>query len=277
MRKLLYVFLTFSFFLFSCGKVKKELNPGTCSDGIKNKDETGVDCGGKFCDLCPTCTDYKKNQDETDVDCGGVCGPCPTCNDGVQNQKEEGIDCGGPCKECATCQDGIKNQDETGIDCGGTCEPCFTNACNTELGYGENGYLPTGKSSLFASAESFDPDDINDSDFKVTVNADFPLYSGCNGYIVTLYKGDFLKLATNETEVFTTVDYSSNTFGASGQCMVEVFMPMGYLVVKPLQKVYVTRISYSSFNLKFCKLINYPSATYNLNTNFSGNINFTIN
>lgn len=69
----------------------------SCSDGLKNQDEVGVDCGGKCggywydgsCHSAPkttttetntstvkkaTCTDDIKNQDETNVDCGGVCG-----------------------------------------------------------------------------------------------------------------------------------------------------------------------------------------------------------
>ncbi|MGB4849725.1 MAG: GEVED domain-containing protein [Saprospiraceae bacterium] len=48
----------------------------------------------------PTCTDGIQNQGETGVDCGGPCTPCPTCNDGIQNQGETGIDCGGPCSPC---------------------------------------------------------------------------------------------------------------------------------------------------------------------------------
>lgn len=104
----------------------------TCSDGIMNQGETGIDCGGP-CQPCPpgpTCSDGIKNQGETGIDCGGPCQPCPpgaTCSDGIQNQGETGIDCGGPCQPCptsATCSDGIQNQGETGIDCGGPCQPC---------------------------------------------------------------------------------------------------------------------------------------------------------
>ncbi len=50
----------------------------SCTDGIQNGDETGVDCGGS-CDPCvvtPTCTDGIQNGDETGVDCGGSCDPC---------------------------------------------------------------------------------------------------------------------------------------------------------------------------------------------------------
>jgi len=50
----------------------------SCSDGIQNGNETGVDCGGPDC------------------------APCFTCNDGIQNGNETGVDCGGP--DCAPCQ-----------------------------------------------------------------------------------------------------------------------------------------------------------------------------
>lgn len=51
-------------------------SPGTCSDGIQNQNETGVDCGG-VCTPCH-CSDGIQNNGETGVDCGSVCGvPCP--------------------------------------------------------------------------------------------------------------------------------------------------------------------------------------------------------
>lgn len=56
----------------------------TCTDGVQNGDETGVDCGGPDCDPCevpPTCDDGIQNGDETGVDCGGSsCAPCQTGN-----------------------------------------------------------------------------------------------------------------------------------------------------------------------------------------------------
>lgn len=97
----------------------------TCSDGIMNGDEEGIDCGGS-CPRCGNCTDGIMNGDEDGVDCGGrVCEPCHDCSNGIQDWGEEDVDCGGPfCEPCATCTDGIKNQGETGIDCGGPCGPC---------------------------------------------------------------------------------------------------------------------------------------------------------
>jgi len=83
-----------------------------------------VACGDDSMDPEPTCTDGVRNGDETGIDCGGDCDPCPTCMDGIQNQDETGVDCGGICDPCPTCDDGVQNGDETGVDCGGSCDPC---------------------------------------------------------------------------------------------------------------------------------------------------------
>ena len=149
-----------------------------CTDGVKDGNETGVDCGGVMCDslgdTCPiggACT--------VDADCGTGNG-CDTttkvcvanqCSDGMKDGNETGIDCGGatcdalgktcgPGKGCATnsdctspegcdvttnqcdptqCHDGVKDGSETAVDCGGaTCDAlgatcavsvaCVTNA-----------------------------------------------------------------------------------------------------------------------------------------------------
>ncbi|PHJ24936.1 sushi domain (scr repeat) domain-containing protein [Cystoisospora suis] len=52
----------------------------------------------------PSCSDGIMNGDETGVDCGGMhCSPCTYCEDGVQNNGETGVDCGGPCPACVSC------------------------------------------------------------------------------------------------------------------------------------------------------------------------------
>ena len=85
----------------------------TCFDGINNRDEEDIDCGGSYCNPCETaasCEDGIRNQGETAIDCGGPCEPCkiePTCADGIRNQGEEGIDCGGPCGKCPETGIGI--------------------------------------------------------------------------------------------------------------------------------------------------------------------------
>ncbi|TXF89450.1 hypothetical protein FUA23_10820 [Neolewinella aurantiaca] len=72
----------------------------TCSDGIQNGNETGVDCGGPDCAACPTAT----------------------CSDGIQNGNETGVDCGGP--DCAPC---------VAAECGAGSSQfnlCIEDACN---------------------------------------------------------------------------------------------------------------------------------------------------
>lgn len=212
---------------------------GTCVDGVKNQDETDVDCGGATCPKCaetkackrnedcatdacdmgsmscvmpmanPTCSDNIKNQDETDADCGGAtCGKCEkdkqcaansdcvtdycdmittkctdppvmeTCSDNIKNQDETDVDCGGAtCNKCLedkacaagtdcqsnncdigktdkcvamntpTCADGVKNQDETDVDCGGACPACnLGQTCdkNSDCANGVCDFVSTG-------------------------------------------------------------------------------------------------------------------------------------
>jgi hypothetical protein len=137
----------------SCKAGKCAIPPApTCVDGVKNQQETDVDCAGecapcgdgKICvsnndcgsGLCtagtcaptgkPTCVDGKKNQDETDVDCGG--GTCPKC--GYAKACMTPSDClDNVCtmNACAapSCTDGTKNSNETDVDCGGPdCTAC---------------------------------------------------------------------------------------------------------------------------------------------------------
>jgi hypothetical protein len=127
----------------------KQCQPPAPDDGVKNGDETDVDCGGakapkcvdgKACtarndcvnDVCSggkcqpaICTDMAKNGTETDVDCGGA--SCPRCADlkgcKVADDCKSGVckDAGGGVLECAvpTSTDGVKNGTESDTDCGG--------------------------------------------------------------------------------------------------------------------------------------------------------------
>ena len=60
--------------------VSSQQTQSSCTNGILDGDETGIDCGGS----CPQCQVQA----------------APTCSDGLQNQNETGIDCGGPCQPC---------------------------------------------------------------------------------------------------------------------------------------------------------------------------------
>ncbi|MFC2162322.1 hypothetical protein ACFLRF_01455 [Candidatus Altiarchaeota archaeon] len=56
--------------------------------------------GQDICQPKPTCTDNIKNREETGIDCGGTCKPCPTCENQVRDGNEEDVDCGGDCRPC---------------------------------------------------------------------------------------------------------------------------------------------------------------------------------
>lgn len=82
-------------------------------------------CANGMCQF-PSCTDGVKNDGETGLDCGPAkCGACPTgegCE--VPEHCQSGVCKVGICQE-PSCTDATLNGDETGIDCGGTnCKAC---------------------------------------------------------------------------------------------------------------------------------------------------------
>ncbi|MCA9585386.1 MAG: SUMF1/EgtB/PvdO family nonheme iron enzyme [Myxococcales bacterium] len=122
----------------------------TNKDGIKNGQESDVDCGGP---AGPGCASGKQCRDASDclsgMCNGGVCGGS-SGKDGVKNGMETDVDCGGPapdvdrcgdgkgCLDGKDCQskvceagkckaasptDGVQNGDETDVDCGGAKAP----------------------------------------------------------------------------------------------------------------------------------------------------------
>ncbi|CAF3872679.1 unnamed protein product, partial [Adineta steineri] len=151
----------------NCHKWWKTCQVPSCSDGNKNLDETGIDCGGSTCEMrcgigsscsqnsdcansnchytqktcqAPSCPDGNKNDGESDVDCGGsscniLCNIGQTCN--INSDCQNG-NCHQLLKICAvpSCSDGNTNQDESAIDCGGNIctarcglnQPCLINS-----------------------------------------------------------------------------------------------------------------------------------------------------
>jgi hypothetical protein len=139
--------------------------PATCTDKVKNGDETDVDCGG----ACAACADGKVCSvpaDCTSKNCQGQKCAAPACDDGILNGNETDVDCGGSCKPCGptlkcgvdadcvgkqcdanaktctpNCADGVKNNAETDADCGGgTCGKCAdTKLCSQATDCSSNG------------------------------------------------------------------------------------------------------------------------------------------
>ncbi|MBI5536810.1 MAG: hypothetical protein HY898_29080 [Deltaproteobacteria bacterium] len=129
---------------------EEEAAAPSCTDLLKNGNETDTDCGGDTCPKCAdtlkcavasdcqsavcqagscqaaSCADQIKNASETDIDCGG--NVCPKCADLmvclVAGDCVSGVCQAGKCSP-AECVDGVKNGAETDIDCGGgACPPC---------------------------------------------------------------------------------------------------------------------------------------------------------
>ncbi len=167
----------------------------SCTDTVKNQDETDVDCGGicpqcmngdgcmdntdcvsGFCQMSDStcrpsgCADSLMNQDETDVDCGGVCGA--TCE--VDEMCLLDGDCLADfCRptdttcQVPTCTDTFQNQDESDVDCGGACGATCTvdETCNLDADC-ESGFChPTDSSCQVPTCtDTFQNQDETDVD-----------------------------------------------------------------------------------------------------------------
>lgn len=81
--------------------------PPMCPDGVRNGQETDVDCGGPACR--ETCGDGQGCASGTDCEStvctDGICRPA-CVDDGVRNGAETGVDCGGPCRRCGCAAGG---------------------------------------------------------------------------------------------------------------------------------------------------------------------------
>jgi hypothetical protein len=122
----------------------------TCTDKVRNGNETGIDCGGGDCPVCANGLGCVDDVDCADHRCVALVCVAPRCTDGLLNGAESSLDCGGaecsPCaagKDCTlgtdcmsgicvdktctayACNDGARNGQESDIDCGGSnCDGC---------------------------------------------------------------------------------------------------------------------------------------------------------
>ena len=105
---------------------------GSCVQcGAENLCKVNDDCQSGVCEevglekrcAIPTCADGVRNQDETQIDCGGGCGLCPLGSPCSASEECSSRSCQTTCR-LATCSDGIQNQNELRIDCGGECDEC---------------------------------------------------------------------------------------------------------------------------------------------------------
>jgi hypothetical protein len=113
----------------------------SCNDGIRNGQETDVDCGGPVCQPCADGRLCQLNRDCSSNMCsGGICAAAASCNDGIKNGQETDVDCGGP--KCSPCLNGkmcIVNSDclsngcSLGICCAQGFGNCGGNGCVVNL------------------------------------------------------------------------------------------------------------------------------------------------
>jgi len=132
----------------------------SCDDGVRNQDESGVDCGGDTCETrCPSGAMCNVSADCDSGAC--IAGTCQgaSCSDGVRNGMETDRDCGGPdCGGCGLgqactsmddcamgqceggycvadhCFNATRDANETDVDCGGPdCGPCVAGSrCSSD-------------------------------------------------------------------------------------------------------------------------------------------------
>lgn len=118
--------------------------PRTCTNGVLDPGEIGVDCDNDLdgCGVCTTCPMYPNGDPqhcdtlcpcpagEGDCDSDGDCAGSLVCVTGIGQRfgLSAGVDVCLP----PSCENGVVDADEGGIDCGGTsaCGPCPTCAPN---------------------------------------------------------------------------------------------------------------------------------------------------
>jgi hypothetical protein len=95
-----------------------------CRDGVRDGDESDVDCGGSCLPCAGTQTCRADGDCATDRCSFGTCLP-ETCVDNLKDGHETDIDCGGPsCLRCAGGRSCNVNDDcRIGLSCDGICLP----------------------------------------------------------------------------------------------------------------------------------------------------------
>lgn len=95
-------------------------DPNTSLNVYLDPNNTGImSLNGRYntCDIT-SCTDGIQNGTEDGIDCGGFCGPCAHCTDGILNFDEVMIDCGGMnCLECNACENKFTIYHESFANC----------------------------------------------------------------------------------------------------------------------------------------------------------------
>jgi hypothetical protein len=103
-----------------------EASSGTChfcatANGLRDGDESDVDCGGPRCRKCANGQRCRADRDCQSGFCtaAGVCRTRSACDDGLHNGRETDVDCGGPdCPKCRVPQRCVRDGDCRTGHCG---------------------------------------------------------------------------------------------------------------------------------------------------------------
>jgi hypothetical protein len=141
---------------FVCqGSSNPSCQPATCSDGVKNADETDVDCGGSTCRECGLGDGCMMDEDCTTGICdGGPNGPfCAVCTENDTRLTQQTCGYGNRGRTQQRCTDGIWVND--------TCEGVYYRSCREILaagvstGDGTYEIDPDGDAQLYNSINVF--------------------------------------------------------------------------------------------------------------------------
>ncbi len=164
---------------------------GTCSDGIRNGDESGIDSGGRCGNIDNSCYsrwdcyDTQLNEGPNAGTTYGLCVPegeapptqYPSCFNSTYTAEDRNkvttdtippgyTACAAVCPAAPpSCTDGIQNQDETGVDTGGVCaaanqppaNPTLTGpdtTVNTPVTFNISGDDPDGTSIRYVISDA---------------------------------------------------------------------------------------------------------------------------
>ncbi|UJR29774.1 hypothetical protein I4U23_017321 [Adineta vaga] len=151
-----------------------------CSNGIKDHDETDIDCGGVTCSKPCALTQFqRKIALQFAPELAKFCDlkmDKPSCSDGNTNNGETGVDCGGtqspPCVRCPNNQGCLLDSDCFDDDCDSTnyiCI-CFSGDEIVTLADGTNKWLKDTKVGEFILSVSYDGTQIYSTEVMMIAN-----------------------------------------------------------------------------------------------------------
>jgi hypothetical protein len=165
-----------------------------------------------------SCTDGIKNGNETGVDCGGDCPACISCEDGIQNGDEEGVDCGGT--DCEPCEVGAHGQWQSS---GTNVAPLLVNffavdsiwaSFKTDGTYEVHQFDITGAKTILTGTFTQMESGVNDI-WTITVNQSSPANLTSEG--ILKITGDEMKyeIAQTEPDIGATPPTPAGGFGST--------------------------------------------------------------